>query len=97
MSDSWGMADATSVVFLKLYAAATNVGDAVLASKAIEKLMTRSDWRLERDKDDKWICNLKGEGEIPVGLDLSGPAAAAFVSDFRLTTIPLYGLLINIS
>lgn len=74
------MGDANSVVFLKLYAAATGVGDATLASKAIEKLMTRNDWRIERDKDDKWICNLKAEGELPVGLDMSGAAAAAFVS-----------------
>lgn len=61
-----------------MYAAASVVGDAALAKKAMGKLMTRSDWKLERDKDDKWICNLKGE--IPQGLDMSGAAAAAFVS-----------------
>lgn len=72
------MSDGSSIVFLKMYAAASAVGDAALATKATEKLMTRGDWRLERDKDDKWICHLKGK--IPLGLDMSGAAAAAFVS-----------------
>lgn len=75
---SWTLPNGTSLVHLRLYAAASSIGDRTLALKSLETLVARHDWRLDRDKENKWLCTFGKE--VPQSIDLTGDAAANLVS-----------------